>query len=171
MVGIDDINGNTDQNTTIAPKVTTTPKPTPIPTPIPVKYKTLKKGDKNDEVKALQTRLITLKYLKGSADGSFGSNTQTAVSDFQAANGIVGVTRGVADAKTQEKLFSEDAKVNPSEKSKYCKLDYSAVERNPEKYSGAFVYFSGRVIQVTEGIATSLFIVLRQKAHMGMFFM
>ena len=51
--------------------------PTPSPTPVP--YTTLSRGDKSNEVIALQQRLTELGYLNDTIDGNFGGNTQTAV--------------------------------------------------------------------------------------------
>ena len=55
----------------------------------------------------LQRRLKDLGYYSGSIDGYFGSQTQRAVRNFQSRNGIS--CTGVADAYTQEVLFSADA--------------------------------------------------------------
>ena len=50
----------------------------------------LSRGDSNDQVVALQQRLIELKYLNITApDGIFGQMTENAVKAFQSANGIV----------------------------------------------------------------------------------
>jgi len=70
-------------------------------------YTTLRPGDENAEVKALQERLKTLGYLSGEADGKYGSGTETAVSKFQSKAGIT--ADGVAGAKTLEKLYADDA--------------------------------------------------------------
>ena len=48
----------------------------------------LKQGSKGTEVKQLQQNLIGLGYLDGSADGSYGSKTKTAVKKFQAEFGL-----------------------------------------------------------------------------------
>ncbi len=50
----------------------------------------LKRGDKNDAVRALQNNLISLGYSCGSAgaDGDFGSGTEAAVRSFQQKNGL-----------------------------------------------------------------------------------
>ena len=58
----------------------------------------LKRGDKGEAVKALQTSLITLGYLTGSADGVFGTATMTAVKAFQSASGVT--ADGLAGSKT-----------------------------------------------------------------------
>ena len=68
---------------------------------------TLELGAQGASVRALQTRLIQLKYLSGSADGSFGEKTRTAVIAFQQNNGLT--ADGKAGAATLAKLFSEDA--------------------------------------------------------------
>ena len=50
----------------------------------------LKRGDRNDAVRALQNNLISLGYSCGSAgaDGDFGSGTEAAVRSFQQKNGL-----------------------------------------------------------------------------------
>ncbi|MEA4898947.1 MAG: L,D-transpeptidase family protein [Eubacteriales bacterium] len=42
-------------------------------------YPTLKRGDRNGDVQALQRQLIEMGYLEGTADGQFGAMTETAV--------------------------------------------------------------------------------------------
>ena len=61
-------------------------------------YKTLKSGYKNARVRALQTALIALNYLSGSADGSYGKKTKAAVIAFQQANNLT--PDGAAGKKT-----------------------------------------------------------------------
>lgn len=65
-----------------------------------------KQGDKGDEVKEIQRRLIELKHLTGSADGTFGAGTKTAVIAFQKAAGLT--ADGVVGSGTLNKLFSLD---------------------------------------------------------------
>lgn len=67
-------------------------------------YRTLQTGDKGDDVKRLQEKLIELGYLNGKADGSFGPVTAAAVQRFNEANGLR--YDGVADAITQDCLYS-----------------------------------------------------------------
>lgn len=73
-------------------------RPTPVPTAenqaeptmTPNKsYKVLKLGQKGDDVRKMQERLIELGYLaEGSADGAFGYQTRNAIVAFQKANGL-----------------------------------------------------------------------------------
>ena len=89
-------------------KVRVTPTPTPEPSLSPeesaAQYEVLQKGSEGAGVKALQQALIELEFLKGSADGKFGSATENAVLLFQQANGYP--TTGVMDANGQAFLYS-----------------------------------------------------------------
>lgn len=76
-------------------------------TEAPTKNKALQKGSKGDEVVKLQNRLNELGYSVGKADGDFGNKTKAAIEQFQGDNGL-DVT-GIADEKTLELLYSEDA--------------------------------------------------------------
>lgn len=71
-------------------------------------YPTLQKGDcDTDEAVAvliLQQALVGYGYLRGAADGSYGSNTEKAVAAFQRNNGLE--ETGIADPETQDKLFN-----------------------------------------------------------------
>ncbi len=78
-----------------------TPPPSTIPT------RTLRYGMQGEDVKLMQNRLIALGYLKGTADGSFGTSTLQALRAFQTRHGLT--ADGVAGAKTYAKLFSDDA--------------------------------------------------------------
>ena len=64
----------------------------------------LRYGMKGDEVAQLQNALIKQGYLKGSADGVYGPNTEKAVRNFQNENGLF--VDGVAGNKTQSVLYS-----------------------------------------------------------------
>lgn len=91
---------------TPSPKAATkTPASTPTAKPLTV----LGRGLENDEVKALQERLIELGYLKeGQADGVFGRGTEKAVEAFQEKNDLE--ADGVAGEKTLSLLYSGNAK-------------------------------------------------------------
>ena len=69
------------------PTPTATPEPTPTITPNQA-YSILRYGDRNDEVKRMQKRLIELGYLSGTADGIYGFNTRKAVIIFQKTHGL-----------------------------------------------------------------------------------
>lgn len=65
----------------------------------------IKKGQQNEEVRKVQTRLIELGYSCGScgADGIFENATYNSVVTFQKANGLS--ADGIVGPKTWEKLF------------------------------------------------------------------
>jgi macrolide-specific efflux system membrane fusion protein len=58
-----------------------------IPSAMPL-YRDLSEGDSGDDVKALQAALDAAGYDPGDADGDFGSQTATALQDWQAANDL-----------------------------------------------------------------------------------
>lgn len=61
-----------------------TPSPTPVPTPVPTPSPTpLVKGMRGEEIIKLQTALINLGFLEGTADGQYGSGTVTAVNNVK----------------------------------------------------------------------------------------
>ena len=70
----------------------------------------VKIGDGNDAlyfyrdgIKAIQTRLVELGFLKGGADGMFGPGTQSAVQEFQTKAGLT--PSGMPDDITLMGLF------------------------------------------------------------------
>ncbi len=103
---------------TPAPTETPTPVPeTPVvpyvpETPTPVAYRTLRKGDRGEEVALMQERLIVLYYLEGPADGNYGNGTAKAVRAFQKQNGLK--QDGVAGQETLALLYSESAAPAPT---------------------------------------------------------
>ncbi len=75
---------STNTITTLTHPTTTQTTPTiTAPTQTPLQL-----NDKGAQVKLLQKALIKLQFLHGTADGSYGPATQTAVEDFQSANGL-----------------------------------------------------------------------------------
>ena len=74
----------------------------------------LSSGSKNDNVSRLQNRLLALGYLsrESSVDGSYGTNTISAVRLFQTAAGISAT--GTADSATIRALYSASAPHLPS---------------------------------------------------------
>lgn len=119
---------------------------------VPVsEFTELSNGDKGDDVLALQNRLRDLLYLSGNQDGSYGNKTETAVSDFQKANGLK--PTGIADAETQTLLYSDTAVENPDppfDDSLYEDMNYNAIARDPDAYTGDLIKFTGKVVQVIE---------------------
>ncbi|MEG0935446.1 MAG: peptidoglycan-binding protein, partial [Clostridia bacterium] len=75
---------------TVAPTPEPTVAPTAVPTAVPdddtVVIATLK--TKGEAVTQLQTALIHLRYLEGTADGIFGEKTRDAIKAFQADRGM-----------------------------------------------------------------------------------
>ena len=69
-------------------------------TPTVVTHRTLKKGCKGDDVKALQTFLNLNGFNCGVADGIFGSRTADAVKSFQKAHPECGTPDGICGVKT-----------------------------------------------------------------------
>ena len=92
--------------------VTATPEPTPAATPIPYVKTLLKRGSVGEEVKALQSRLITLGYLTSPIDGMYGRVTEKAVREFQQENGLT--NDGQAGEKTLQRIYAADAKPKPT---------------------------------------------------------
>ena len=105
-------------------KVKATPTPTPAPSLSPEEsageYTVLQLGSEGAEVKALQEALIEMGYLKGKADGKFGSATENAVMLFQRANDYP--TTGVMDANIQAFLYSGKPKNASGEAAKITVL-------------------------------------------------
>jgi peptidoglycan hydrolase-like protein with peptidoglycan-binding domain len=63
---------------------------------------TLRRGDRGDDVRALQRLLRATGHLSGPADGAYGPGTQRAVRAFQAAHGLT--ADGVAGPQTWRAL-------------------------------------------------------------------
>ena len=80
----------------------------------------MRKGDKNEDVRALQVRLTELGYYTGVADGSFGPGTELAVKGIQEAIGLEAT--GEASADLVNIIMSEAA---PKSGKKYWKYPQS----------------------------------------------
>ena len=83
---------------------TATPAPTVATTDETTSYQLLQSGSDGNQVIALQEALIELGFLKGKADGIYGSGTASAVMAFQKKNGLP--VTGYADVNLQALLFS-----------------------------------------------------------------
>ena len=74
--------------------------------PFPESEDSLRRADQGDQVTRLQRRLLLLGYMN-SVTGTYGSQTQAAVSAFQARNGLP--SDGVAGPQTRALLYSDKA--------------------------------------------------------------
>lgn len=92
---------------TPVPSPSAVPTPAPAATPSPEAYTTLRSGASGPSVVRMQEALIELGYLSGAADGQFGSNTQRAVTQFQAVNGLS--ADGIAGKNTLSLLYGGSA--------------------------------------------------------------
>lgn len=70
-------------------------------------YTALSEGSYGSAVYALQQRLIELRFMSGTATGSYDANTVEAVKAFEAAYGRT--ETGIATVALQEKLYADDA--------------------------------------------------------------
>ena len=95
-----------------APAVTLKPTATPVPTATPKptfnpQTMTLQRGDKSEDVRQLQLRLIALGYLTGSADSDFGAKTEAALIAYQAQAGLS--QTGICNYETYRSVYSSYA--------------------------------------------------------------
>lgn len=94
-------------------------------------------GSRGNEVREIQTRLISWGYMTGSVDGIFGTKTQAGVKYFQRNNGLT--VDGIAGTKTLEALGISSSS---SSSSGYSSSDYNllarliSAEARGEPYSG-----------------------------------
>ena len=92
---------------TNTPRRTGTATPRPTATPDLSKARYLKVGMSGSDVRLVQNRLISLGYLAGSADGSYGGATEAAVKAFQKK--AKEWDDGIAGPNTQKALFAPNA--------------------------------------------------------------
>ena len=80
-----------------------------LPSPGPLQ-EVLRIGSVGAQVVTLQTRLVSLNYLKGKADGIFGTQTAQALTAFQRKNSLK--ADGVAGSATLNALYGSNAQGN-----------------------------------------------------------
>ena len=73
-----------------------------VPEALAYENTTLHNGSRGEDVRLLQQDLIRLGFLRGTADGVFGNQTENAVRSFQRKNGLS--ADGLAGNKTRELL-------------------------------------------------------------------
>ncbi len=88
----------------------------------------LKKGDENDAVKAMQQALIEKGYLKTEATGFFGSATESALKKFQKDNKLT--ADGVAGQETLQKLLGTQA--NTDKKTETANSNSASLKKGDE---------------------------------------
>lgn len=99
-----------------------------------------RQGSRGEDVTSIQQRLKTLGYLAGSADGSFGAQTVSAVKEFQKQNNLT--ADGVVGFATAKQLYSSSAKRKSSSAGSHSDNDYTllariiSAEARGEPYSG-----------------------------------
>ena len=93
----------------LAPVLETIGAETAAALPSITSYETLQRRMSGDEVQALQQKLIDLEIMDGGADGSFGRQSERAVSQFQEAMGLEAT--GVADPMLQ--MLMDSVKAEP----------------------------------------------------------
>ena len=91
----------------VTPEVTPAPAD-PTPTPLAIVWTTLRKGSTGTAVSQLQEALVSLGYMAGKPDGTYGDETVAAVKAFQKNNSLN--VDGAAGEETQKKLYGGDAK-------------------------------------------------------------
>lgn len=93
-------------------------------------YTELSYGSKGAAVVTLQQKLISLGYMTGTADGTYGVQTTAAVKAFQQAKGIA--ASGVATAATQAALFNSSPSIGTGSTSSldWFSYGYSLINAN-----------------------------------------
>lgn len=138
---------------TPAATVTATPVPTATPDPDEASGEVIDENSSAASIRRVQEMLITLGYLEGSADGSYGQQTYAAVSAFQTdlksrVDSKVEVT-GKCDILTREYLeyYSAQAENQPTATPGVTALELSV--------SGAQAYEGGVYIVGADGVKIS----------------
>lgn len=127
----------------------TAPDPAPAPAPEPAKRPTIRKGNRNQYVKELQTDLDKLGYSLGicGIDGDFGTATEKAVKEFQrdhglAQDGICGPKTWTALQKTVDQL-----KPQPKPAKKYTLIISGLDKTQAEAIKAVAANYPGAVIK------------------------
>lgn len=118
----------------------TAPEPAPAPDPEPAKRPTLRRGNRNQYVKELQTDLDRLGYSLGicGIDGDFGTATEKAVKEFQRDHGLS--QDGICGPKTWAALIDAVDRLKPQpEPAKTYTLIISGLDRTQAEAIKAIV--------------------------------
>ena len=98
----------------------------------------LKRGDRGENVRQIQSRLISLGYLNDSADGIFGAKTEAALIAYQAAAGLP--ETGECDYNTYISLNSPSAPSAPAA----APTAVPTQEPREDNYGGSAPYIGNR---------------------------
>lgn len=96
-----------DETTVMEPSGDPTPGPAVTAAPAPTSkstYQPLFEGDKGEDVRRMQQKLIELGFLNDTADGTFGPRTAAAVREFCETNGLG--SDSYASSDMLERLYS-----------------------------------------------------------------
>lgn len=112
-------------------------KYTADPAPVPVDpQRSMRRGDKGEDVKNLQILLNTAGFDCGAADGVFGANTEKAVKAFQKSSGLTAT--GVADQNTMKALKEyKPPKPAPDPAGTYITVQGDTLWKIAERFLGA----------------------------------
>lgn len=106
----------------------------------PMESTTLRRGDKGDAVKELQTRLIACGYSCGSygADGSFGGATENALKAFQSDHGLD--ADGIYGAKSKAALETAYSARKATGTTAKSSVSSAKNEKTADNISGGYVF-------------------------------
>lgn len=127
------------------------------------------RGDKNETVKQIQEMLIRLGYLSGSADGDFGSKTETAIQSFQCENGFP--EDGIVTQKVLDALNSAYAAAPvPVEYPRFTAAElYKKYEDNEiaaeAELEGEKIQVTGTIDSISESIWGTPYVSLRADSY------
>ena len=125
----------------------------------------LSKGDTGAEVKAMQTKLIACGYScgKSGADGSFGSDTLSAVKKFQKENGLE--VDGFFGAKSKAKLESLYKSKSGGSGGSTGGVKVDAAQKFDKSLAGKYKVTAGDFLALRSGAGTSKTELARMKPN------
>ena len=120
-----------------------------LPSASALQSTTLRNGMRGDEVRVLQQALIDLGYLKGTADGIFGNNTENAVRKFQRQNKLT--SDGLAGEKTRALLMNKVSGSSAISSAKAATVSKGTAAVSSSSGSSSASLFKGNYNKMTIG--------------------